>query len=143
MGKRRHKSRQLALQMLYAKVFQDALPCEFLPDMLACDMVSEKDWTDFSEGLIEKTLEHVEELDAEIDAVLVNWRLERLSRVDLTLLRLALCEMHYFDDVPVRVTINEYVEIAKEFGTDDSFAFVNGILDKLGRGFSEKDFEQK
>lgn len=59
------------------------------------------------------------------------WKTSRMGKVDLTLIRLAVYEIKYEDDIPVGVSINEAVELAKKYGTDDSFAFVNGILAKF------------
>ncbi|MBQ5951166.1 MAG: transcription antitermination factor NusB [Lachnospiraceae bacterium] len=74
-----------------------------------------------------------EDLDRRIGEVSEGWRVERMSRVDLTLLRLGLYEMLYDDSVPYKVAINEAVELAKKYGGDDSFSFVNGILGRLAR----------
>lgn len=76
----------------------------------------------------------VEKLD-EIDDILANvssgWKLSRMGKVDLTILRLAVYEMRYDNDIPIKVAINEAVELAKKFGGDDSPSFINGILAKL------------
>ena len=73
----------------------------------------------------------LEDLDRIIAASSRNWRLERMSRVDRNILRLAVYELTSCPDVPPRVVINEAVELAKDFGTDDSGSFVNGILDAV------------
>lgn len=74
---------------------------------------------------------HVKELDEAIGKVSERWKVNRMSKVDLTILRLAAYEMRYEDDIPVAVSINEAVELAKKYGTDDSSSFVNAILAKL------------
>ncbi len=74
---------------------------------------------------------HVEGLDEKINAVSEGWKTKRMSKVDLTLLRLALYEILYDDKVPVKVAINEAVEIAKKYGGPDSPSFVNGVLARL------------
>lgn len=76
-------------------------------------------------------LSKLEEIDAKIDAVAEGWKIGRMSKVDLTIIRLAEYEIAYDDDIPVGVAINEAVELAKKFGGDDSPSFVNGILAKL------------
>lgn len=73
---------------------------------------------------------HVEELDAQINAVVEGWKTTRMSKVDLSLIRLALYEMKY-DKTPKGVAINEAVELAKQYGTDHSSGFVNGVLAKF------------
>ena len=74
---------------------------------------------------------HITELDEAINDVSSGWKTSRMSKVDLTIIRLAVYEMRYEEDIPVAVSINEAVELAKKYGTDDSASFVNGILAKL------------
>src|SRR5947207_74318 len=85
----------------------------------------------FAEPLIQGTLEHRDELDAIIKKHAINWELHRIAAVDRNILRLAIYEMLYRDDIPPIVSINEAVDIAKKFSTLDSGKFVNGILDKV------------
>ena len=79
----------------------------------------------------EDVLDKLPELDARINEVSEGWKTNRMSRVDLSIIRLALYEMAYDDDIPLKVAINEAVELAKKYGGDDSPAFVNAILGKL------------
>lgn len=76
-------------------------------------------------------MQKTEELDAKINAVAEGWKSSRMGKVELTILRLALFEILYDDNIPQGVAINEAVELAKKFGGDDSPAFINGILAKL------------
>ena len=76
-------------------------------------------------------LEKKADLDGRINAAADRWKTERMTTVDLTIIRLAVYEMVYDEDVPTGVAINEAVELAKRYGTDQSPAFVNGILAKL------------
>ena len=85
----------------------------------------------FAEPLIRGTLEHRESLDLKIQQFAKNWDLGRMAVVDRNILRLAVYEMLYRDDIPPVVSINEAVDIAKKFSTDESGKFVNGILDKI------------
>jgi transcription antitermination protein NusB len=85
----------------------------------------------FAEPLIRGTLEHQDELDSQIKKYAKNWDLHRMAVVDRNVLRLAIFEMLYRDDIPPVVSINEAVDIAKKFSTEDSGKFVNGILDKV------------
>ncbi|MFA9375412.1 MAG: transcription antitermination factor NusB [Lachnotalea sp.] len=93
-------------------------------------------------GIVEKDQTHIEnkyneiilkldELDGFINGIAEGWKTKRMGKVDLTLIRLAVYEMKYDDEIPVSVAINEAVELAKKFGGDESSAFVNGILAKL------------
>ena len=95
----------------------------------ACDW-KEKDKTYIFEK-VEKISEKLEEIDAKINEVSEGWKTGRMGKVDLTLIRLAVYEMLYEEDVPAKVAINEAVELAKQYGTDNSPSFVNGVLAKL------------
>jgi len=85
----------------------------------------------FADPLIRATLEHRNEIDAEIVKHTKNWALNRIAAVDRNILRLAIYEMLHREDIPPIVSINEAVDIAKKFSTEDSGKFVNGILDKI------------
>ncbi|HAU84263.1 MAG TPA: transcription antitermination factor NusB [Lachnospiraceae bacterium] len=76
-------------------------------------------------------LDKIPEIDEMVDEVSKGWRLNRMGKVDLTILRIAIYEMKYDDEIPVGVAINEAVELAKKYGEDHSRSFVNGILAKL------------
>lgn len=78
-----------------------------------------------------KIMEKLSDIDAQLEKKAENWNLQRMGKVDLTVLRLALYEMLYDEDVPVSVAINEAVELAKKFGQDGSGAFVNAVLAKF------------
>ncbi len=78
-----------------------------------------------------RIVERIEGIDREINAVSEGWKTSRMGKVDLTLIRLAVYEMRYEEEIPVKVAINEAVELAKKYGTDDSSSFVNGVLAKL------------
>ena len=101
----------------------------------ATDIVHAPAMDVFDGGYVKSKVEAVRakvpELDEKIDSVAKGWSTNRMSKVDLTIIRLALYEMLYEEDVPEKVAINEAVEIAKKFGGEDSPSFVNGILAKL------------
>ncbi|PIE49095.1 MAG: transcription antitermination factor NusB [Flavobacteriales bacterium] len=85
----------------------------------------------FAENLFKETLKHREEFFKDIDAKTPNWDTDRIADIDFILLTMALTEFVYFDTIPTRVTINEYIEIAKDYSTPKSSFFINGVLDKL------------
>lgn len=85
----------------------------------------------FAEPLIRGTLEHRDAIDEQIKKHVKNWEIHRIAAVDRNIMRLAIYEMLYRDDIPPVVSINEAVDIAKKFSTQDSGKFVNGILDKI------------
>jgi N utilization substance protein B len=96
---------------------------------------------EYANGALRGFAEHAAEVDARITKASENWRLERMARVDRNVLRLATWELVYKGDVPRAVVLDEAVELAKTFGTEDSKAFVNGVLsrvaDEVGR--ADKD----
>ena len=85
----------------------------------------------FARDLVAAATEKSAEIDELIVSASKNWRIDRMSRVDRNILRLGACELLAFRDVPVKVVINEAVELAKRFGTAESSAFVNGVLDRI------------
>ncbi len=129
MGARR-LGRELALQMLYAL---DMNPWEEHPSIPRETDSTGRSYEslDFAEELVKGVREKREEIDSRIAGKSKNWSIARMSRVDLNILRLAIFELLFRDDIPRNVTINEAVEIAKKFGTEDSPAFVNGIIDEV------------
>lgn len=89
----------------------------------------------FGQELLRKTLLNDKELTDRIKDRTPNWDTERITRLDALLIKMALCEFLYFSDIPVRVTINEYLEIAKEYSTPKSNIFINGVLDKVSKEY--------
>lgn len=92
----------------------------------------------FAETLIKGVVENLAEVDGIIEKYSTNWALDRMARVDLSLLRLATYELLYQPDVPANVVINEAIEIGKRYGTADTPPFINGILDKIHRQRASK-----
>jgi len=93
----------------------------------------DRHWTetsDFAYQLVSKTIDHEDELQKEIDGYLKNWDASRLALMDTLLMKMALSELIYFKDIPVKVSINEYIDISKTYSTPKSKDFINGILDK-------------
>ena len=83
--------------------------------------------------LLEQTLEHLPEIDRLLAEVITNWQPERVAVVDRQILRLATCELLHFPDIPPKVTLNEYIEVATTNSGPDAAAFVNGVLDRIAR----------
>ena len=88
----------------------------------------------FTEALYAAAVENVAAIDDEIRKYLKNWRLERLSKPALAILRLSFAELLYFDDIPASVTVNEAVELAKKYAVDKDASFINGVLGSAVRG---------
>lgn len=93
--------------------------------------VEEAGMREFADGLVRGTLEHLAQIDEELSRVMINWSLHRLAAVDRNLLRMAVYELRYRDDIPPVVSINEAIDIARKFSTAESGKFVNGILDRI------------
>ena len=90
--------------------------------------------TDFARLLIAGTLEQIEEIDRQIRSQLRHWDFARLARVDLAILRISVYALLWQRDIPARVTIDEAIELARAFGGDESYRFVNGVLDGIRKG---------
>ena len=132
MGTRR-KSRELALQALYQGELAGQAGLLDFEEFCAHFQVSKKA-IPYARKLVDGVQEKKEEINLLISRFAENWRLERMSVIDRNILRLAVFELHYQDDVPASVAINEAVEIAKHYSADDSGAFINGILDAMVKG---------
>ncbi len=141
----RHLARQRALQLLYALEYaaEGENPLDVMHKFLAADPLHRRGWGPFARSLVEKVWAERAELDEQIRPMLRRWTLERLPMLDRICLRLALCELRDFPDIPMRVTINEYIDISRQFGTDESPQYINAVLDKLARDFPQKDFQAK
>ena len=128
----RRELREQVFKMLFGVEFHDASE---MPEQLAVYEETEEAWDVVDGEYISKKctdiVAHLAEIDTAINEVAEGWKTSRMGKVDLTLIRLAVYEMRYEEDVPVGVAINEAVELAKKYGTDDSPAFVNGVLGKL------------
>ncbi|MBR6479301.1 MAG: transcription antitermination factor NusB [Clostridia bacterium] len=89
--------------------------------------------SDYTKRLAVATAENLEEIDRRISEFTVGWTLDRITKVSLSILRIAVCEMLYFDDVPVGVSINEAVELAKNYATKEDSQFINGVLGSIAK----------
>jgi len=98
-----------------------------------------RDVVDFSVSLLHKFYDHSEELVKIIEPKLQNWEIDRVATIDIVLLKMAICELKYFPNIPVKVTINEYIDIAKEYSSDKSKNFINGMLDKIMKDLKAKN----
>ncbi len=145
--------RERVLQILYAyELNQESL--QSLIDGTLSD-IKFKAEKQFANDLINKVLIHSKELDERILERAANWEINRIAIIDRLLLRIGICELLYFPDIPPKVSINESIEIAKDFSTAGSGKFINGILDailsdekksgklkKTGRGLVEESIHK-
>lgn len=133
MTKSRRKARQAVLQALYwTESVGD--PVQQTVHTMCIRTGLSTGASDFAMDLAKTAWAHREELDASIVPVLENWSLDRVSRIDHIVLWMALAEMRYFKDIPYKVSINEAIELAKQFSEAKASGFINGILDALGKG---------
>ncbi len=130
-GKRR-KAREVALQALYA-VEVGEIELTLILNYLFGNNDLGEETRSFVTDLTIETFSHQEEIDALIGKMARHWELRRIATVDRNILRLAICEILRFPDIPVKVSINEAIELAKKYSTVESGRFVNGILDSVAK----------
>ncbi|MDD6057670.1 MAG: transcription antitermination factor NusB [Clostridiales bacterium] len=128
----RRELREQVFCMLFGAEFHNA---EEMPRQIAiyeqnAEEIDEKEG-EYLAKKCQDIVSHIEEIDAKINEVATGWKTSRMGKADLTLLRLAVYEMKYEEDTPVKVAINEAVELAKKYGAENSPSFINGVLAKL------------
>ncbi len=137
------RGRSLARAQAFQILFQSDANGRQVEEVISDNpTISDGPLSDYAAKLALGTAEHRDFIDQKIRSVSDNWKFNRINNVDVNLLRMAIYEMCYMDDVDVAVSINEVVELAKMFGTDDSSRFVNGILGRISRvegGLSTED----
>jgi N utilization substance protein B len=139
---RRRKSREFALQVLYQLNItkQDATKAltqfqeNFLPNEEA---------DDFLKRLVLGVIEHYAELDRLIERYSENWRLDRINMIERNILRMALFELLYCEEIPPKVTLNEAIDLGKRYGSEESGSFINGLLDRIQNEVVRKPIEPK
>lgn len=136
MGARR-KGRELALQVLYQLEITNEPSASALQGFWE-SFESGPPAREFARSLVDGVIEHRVEIDALIAAASENWRVERLSRIDLNVLRIAVHEMTKSPPLPVEIAVDEAIEIARKFGTQESATFVNGVLDQVASNLGLK-----
>ena len=139
MGNRR-KARVLALQIIYQHDIGSRPFDDILRSFWESQGLPPAEIQTFAEDLAAGVRDHLEEIDALAGEYSSHWNLDRMAAVDRNILRLAVYELIYRGDIPPKVTINEFVEIAKKFSTGDSGSFVNGVLDRI---YMERGSEKK
>ena len=130
MGRRR-KARELALQLLYQLDVQGEEHPERHLDEFWLRHPVDPEAREFAEALVRGTKAHEAEIDALIERYAENWEIDRMAVVDRNILRQAIYELRWGSGVPPKVAINEALEVAKKFSTQESSRFINGILDRI------------
>jgi len=109
------------------------------PNSYTIDEMLNREKREFARLLLETTEERKEQLDELIKPKLRNWDADRIASIDMILMEMGTCEFLYFDTIPIKVTINEYIDLAKEYSTPQSGQFVNGILDNIRKDLEAGD----
>ena len=127
----RRDGRRAAMQYLFSWSLNK--PVNLSVDLTSFfeELEQPRDHYAFGEELIHGAIEHAEEIDAHIRTLAHNWEFDRIARIDLAILRMAIYEMLYRKDIPPVVSINEAIDLSKEFSNLDAKRFINGILDRL------------
>lgn len=121
--------REKSLQVLYAYEM-NGNGLQNLLDGILIDITNKND-KEFSTNIVNSVIAHREELDQKISERVTNWEMDRIALIDRILLRIGIAELFYFPDIPPKVSINEVIEIAKDYSTSNSGKFINGILDAI------------
>ncbi|WP_456278336.1 transcription antitermination factor NusB [Bacillus sp. AK128] len=122
----RRQAREKALQVLFQLDLNEQAPQAAIAHVL-----EEEDTNSFLEELVFGTTSHQEDIDTILKSNLENWTIERIGNVDRAILRLAIYEMKHEPTIPMNVSMNEAIELAKVFGDDDSSKFINSVLSKV------------
>ena len=131
----RRRAREDALSLLYSS---DIMEADAVALIDAGDYPEDIELGEYAESLVRGVMEHKAEIDERLASTSENWSVDRMPVVDRALLRLAVYEMVFVDEVPVSVAINEAVELAKAYGgEDESSRFVNGVLGRIARTLEE------
>ncbi len=126
----RHRAREHVLKALYALELGEQSHEEICFTLIENGGVDESA-LDFARELFGKVAQYMPKIDVYISRLATNWDLERLAVVDKNILRMAICEIEHLPDIPIKVAINEAIELAKKYSTLESASFVNGVLDKV------------
>lgn len=135
--KSRRAAREWALRLLYARHLSGNSIANIYADLLGKAPLDSN--LRFSRLLAERTVEQEQLLDDRIQSKAEKWDLVRIAVLDHIILRMAICEFIFFDDIPIKVSINEAIELAKKYSTEQSGRFVNGILDAVGTDIAKKE----
>lgn len=139
MRQRTH-AREVALQYLYQIDITCSHSEKTLNDFFAHFVDAKKqEIIPFAREIVEGVCEHLPEIDSHIDDASRNWRVSRMSTTDRNILRIAVYEISYREDVPYKVAINEAIELAKKFGSPKFPSFANGVLDRVWSQVSQQD----
>lgn len=141
MGARR-SGREAALQMLFQLEGSGVSPEQAIELFWRTFEDADPEGKPYADAIVRGVADNLGGIDEKVTAASQNWRLERMSRVDRNLLRLGTWELMFRADVPRAVILDEAVELAKAFGTDESSGFVNGVLDRIAETLGRRDADR-
>jgi len=127
---KRRLVREKVLQALYAYEMSKEPITDVMNNTLG-ELKNSRDDFEFAKKLISEVIHHDADIEKIIRDKVAHWEFDRIAYIDKILLRMGICEMLYFPDIPPKVTINESIEVAKTFSTDQSGGFINGVLDSI------------
>jgi N utilization substance protein B len=134
----RHRAREHVLKALYALELGEQ-PLDTISRTLIENGGLDAATLPFARDLFYMVAKNIPKIDLYITRLATNWNLDRLAVVDKNILRMAICEVEYMPDIPVKVAINEAIELARKYSTLESTSFVNGILDQVMKDKGEKE----
>lgn len=136
----RRESREVAINLLFERSFD----YERTAEEIIADAIEERGEkiSAFAKELFLRADENLGDINEKIERCADNWRIDRIDRVSLSVLRLAACEIDCFPEIPIEITVNEALELARHFGEEESVGFINGVIGRYAKGI-EKPFARK
>lgn len=136
----RRESREVAITLLFERSFD----YERTAEQIIADAIEERGEkiSAFAKELFVRADENLGDINEKIERCADNWRIDRIDRVSISILRLAACEIDYFPEIPIEITVNEALELARHFGEEESVGFINGVIGRYAKGV-EKPLAKK
>ncbi len=136
----RRESREVAITLLFERSFD----YERTAEQIVADAIEERGEkiSAFAKELFLRADENLGDINEKIERCADNWRIDRIDRVSVSVLRLAACEIDYFPEIPIEITVNEALELARHFGEEESVGFINGVIGRYAKGI-EKPLAKK
>jgi transcription antitermination factor NusB len=138
----RRKARELTLRALYAYEISGSDVGQISDDIISSSQIKEEAKR-FSQILFKKVLQNIENIDSLIKGGVKSWEFSRIALIEKNILRIGVCELLFFSDIAVAITINEAIELGKKYGEKDSKNFINGVLDYIAKKLKKEKFREK
>ena len=131
----RRKARDITFKYVYSTLYGEGELDDVIQSIITADSDEIENLDDEEKEYFDKVSQGIKEYEVDIDRMILsklkNWTIERIFKIDLAILRLAVYEIMYFEGMPLKVAVNEAVELAKKYGNDSSYNFVNGVLREI------------